>query len=484
MELVRLCTIHWQFLEEICPRCGRGSGPLAARSRPGYCSRCRAWLGHRDGGGSARKALSEAKLNYEAWTSRSIGELLAVGPQMEGVPLLDRLRRNLSAYIEAVSSGNLLAFGHMTGTSRAALRGWALGRHRPGLRSILSLCYQLRAPLVKLLQAEPVVDVGYLQDDRGVRHPHHRDQVRLALKQALSDAAAPALTEVARRLNYVTTRSLYEIDRECCKKITARYRAASRISQCEGQAAPQRVCAKAKTRQTLEDSLAQDHPVPVRQTATSLGYAETSTIRQQFPELCRAIGEKRAALKRGRLRDVESALRAALKEDPPPSLTELSKRLEYASPNPLRHNFPALYGALLARRVAYRAECKKKIHAYLLEILAGDSAPQVLEVCEKMGLSTCSAYARYPDLCHAIAAKRRQHEKVLLAQRQVLLRDEVFRAVSRLHDHGEYPSCDRVRAMLGAGALRDSKLLRQFLDEAKQKLNMPGPYPELEGIPR
>jgi hypothetical protein len=485
MELVRLCPNHCRFLEEICRRCQRSSGPLAAYSRPGYCSRCGDWLGRRHGGDSLRKQLSQPELDYEIWVARNIGELLAAGPQLEGVALLDRLRRNLSSYIEAVSRGNLLAFGHITATSRSVLRGWTSGKHRPELRSILRLCYQLRSPLVRLLQeAEGVDGVGHLQDNRGVRHLHRTDQVRLALKQALSDDSAPALTEVARRLNYVRTGWLYQIDRECCRKITARHRAASRISQGEGQTANQRICAKAKIRKKLEHSLAQERPVSVNHIAQSLGYVNGGPFRLEFPELCRAIGKKQAALKRGRLRDAERVLRVALEEDPPPSPPELSKRLEYASPNVLRHNFPELYATLLARRAAYQAECRRKIYAYLLGILARDSAPQVLEVCEKIRLSPSRAYVCYPELCHAIAAKHRQFEKALRVQRRARLRDEVFRVVSKLYEHGEYPSYSRVQATLNVDSLGDSRSIREFVQEAKQELNVRFPYSDSEGIPR
>jgi hypothetical protein len=177
-------------------------------------------------------------------------------------------------------------------------------------------------------------------------------------------------------------------------------------------------------------------------------------------------------------------LRAALEKDPPPSATELSKRLEYSSPNVLRHNFLDLYGALLARGAAYQAECRNKIHAYLLETLAGDSAPQVLEVSEKIGLSPSRAYACYSELCHAIAAKHRHHEKALLAQRRALLRDEVFRVVARLHEHREYPSYSRVQAALKVDSLGDLRSIREFVQEAKQELNARFPYSDSEGVPR
>ena len=118
------------------------------------------------------------------------------------------------------------------------------------------------------------------------------------------------------------------------------------------------------------------------------------------------------------------------------------------------------------------------------ETLARDSAPQVLEVCEKIGLSPSRAYVCYPELCHAIAAKHRRHEKALFAQRRARLRDEVFRVVARLHEHREYPSYSRVQAALNVDSLGDSRSIREFVQQAKQELNVRFPYSDSEGIPR
>ena len=486
LDLVRICPIHLQFLEQICPRCGRTSGPLTTYSQPGYCSRCRAWLGRRGDRGSVKKTLSHADLEYELWVGRNVGELFAAGPQLEGVLLLERLRRNLCRYVEAASKGNLLAFGHMTGVSRSALRGWISGSHRPALRSILELCYRLRSPLVKLLQETvSVVDAGHLRDDRGVRSPHRADEVRSALNQALSDDSAPSVTQVARRLGYVSEGRIYEIDRECCKKIVARHRAASRIAHVKGRRANAPISPKDTIRKRLEDSLAQEHPVSVRQIARSLGYANAAPIRQGFPELCRAIGKKRALLERGRLRNAERILRAALKEDPPPSQQELVRRSGFSAYAVFRRNFREMYDAAIARRAAFRVEHREKMRAHLLEILRGDSAPKVLEVCREMGISGSRAYHWYPDLCRAIAAKRRQHERARLPERRALLRTEVFQIVSRLSARGEYPSRSRVQKILGGYFSSNwSRLIKQFLDEARQELNIPFARCQLEGIPR
>jgi len=91
-----------------------------------------------------------------------------------------------------------------------------------------------------------------------------------------------------------------------------------------------------------------------------------------------------------------------------------------------------------------------------------------------------SAYVCYPELCHAIAAKHRQFEKALRVPRRARLRDEVFRVVSKLYEHGEYPSYSRVQATLNVDSLGDSRSIREFVQEAKQELNVRFPYSDSE----
>jgi hypothetical protein len=46
-QTVTACPVHQKPLESICPCCGRTQYMFSSKSRPGYCSRCRYWLGRR-----------------------------------------------------------------------------------------------------------------------------------------------------------------------------------------------------------------------------------------------------------------------------------------------------------------------------------------------------------------------------------------------------------------------------------------------------
>ena len=81
--IVKVCPLHREPLEEVCPHCRRRSGPLAAHTRPGYCSRCGGWLG--SAGGPTEKSMSESDLEREIWIAKSIGDLLAAAPRAEGI---------------------------------------------------------------------------------------------------------------------------------------------------------------------------------------------------------------------------------------------------------------------------------------------------------------------------------------------------------------------------------------------------------------
>ena len=45
VQSVEICPEHRQPLDTVCHSCGRRQYVFSSRSRPGYCSRCRCWLG-------------------------------------------------------------------------------------------------------------------------------------------------------------------------------------------------------------------------------------------------------------------------------------------------------------------------------------------------------------------------------------------------------------------------------------------------------
>ncbi len=123
-------------------------------------------------------------------------------------------------------------------------------------------------------------------------------------------------------------------------------------------------------KRTLEDSLARECPVSVPDIAAQHGYANAGWIRLEFPDLCRAIGQKIAQRRKAEIDGKGEILKAALEEDPPPTAGQMAGRLGFACPGVLRRNFPALYQALLGQRMAYEADQRKKLHSGLISALA------------------------------------------------------------------------------------------------------------------
>ncbi len=470
--IVKVCPLHREPLEEVCPHCRRRSGPLAAHTRPGYCSRCGGWLG--SAGGSTEKSMSESDFKREVWIAKSIGDLLAAAPRLKGTPLREHLGANLSACIESATFGNLLAFADITRTSRGALRYWVSGRHRPQIGALLQMCYQIGVPVTQLLgdPAATDFDIAPLRNDRGIQSRRRGAEVRLALDRALAEEPPPSVSELARRLHFARSERLYQIDRARSKMLSARHREAMRALQPK-PSRPPRKCERPQMKRVLEDSLARECPVSVSKIAAQNGYANPGCIRLEFPDLCRAIGQKIAQRKKTEMNGKGEILKAALEEDPPLTAEQMAERLGFGCPGVLRRNFPAQYQALLGKRMAYEEAQRKQLRSDLISALAENPAPTVPAVCQRLGISTSRVYCLHGDLARAIAARHLRERAESMERRRELLRREVSAIVKNMLDRGERPIRARVQKMLSANSLKAWKTLGRFLNEAMGNLVIP-----------
>jgi hypothetical protein len=155
------------------------------------------------------------------------------------------------------------------------------------------------------------------------------------LKAALRERDSPSLSELSKRLGYKRHTRLYQVDRSLCRRITAKHRACRRTHWWKKPGA-KRICEIDAIQSALEQSLAQDPPVPTRRIAARLGYANGGFIHKKFPDLCRAIAEELENCKKRRLDELRQAVNAARLEDPPPTLHNLSRRLGFQNSSALR----------------------------------------------------------------------------------------------------------------------------------------------------
>jgi hypothetical protein len=219
-------------------------------------------------------------------------------------------------------------------------------------------------------------------------------------------------------------------------------------------------------KRALEDSLARECPVSVREIAAQNGYANAGCIRLEFPDLCRAVGRKVAHLKRAEIDGKGEILKAALEEDLPLTVEEMAERLGFGCPGVLRRNFPAQYQALLGKRMAYEEAQRKQLRSDLIAAQAENPAPTVPAVCQRLGISTSRVYWLHGDLARAIAARHLRERAESMERRRDLLRHEVFAIVKNMLARGERPIQARVQKMLSADSLREWKTLGRFLNEA------------------
>lgn len=174
-------------------------------------------------------------------------------------------------------------------------------------------------------------------------------------------------------------------------------------------------------------------------------------LKRWFPELCAAIIAKHREFYRKRINIVnaENILRIALKESPPPSLKQLMKRIGCKNTGTLHDHFPDLTKALMERynKYWYKQVDWKYIELRMREALKENPPPSLKEVARRLNLGD-PPYHKFYDLCKAISSKYISYIKSKSAKRRELLRQGIQEAVTKIVEKGLHPSRIRVNQML------------------------------------
>lgn len=466
LRMVEVCARHGCLLEDTCPDCGKQFGPLDARARAGYCSRCGYWFGLP---ASSRQQLSqERSYDDELWLATAIGDVLASMPDLEEDYLWDILRENITTVIKQAANGNQRVFSDLIKLPDSAVCGWVAGAHRPRPDQLFRICRQLRVPVAELLRRSgtwtipaEIAAAGIVAGRRGVWRDDP-ETLKAALLKAVEEHPPPSLALVAYRLNYKTCAPLQRLDAKTCRQITLRNLTFRRRLRDGEKGTPEQI------ENRLKESLALERPIPVARIAAEFGYQTTCVLNAQFPDLCKAIARKELRNREARRAQIRAGLITAISEEPPPAVGAAAKRFG-CSHAYVKQYFPNLWMQLVEARKSWGLKQRQAIQCRVENAITKMPGRSVPEICRATGVRQMFLYRHFPALYKRIAADFIARRDALREQKRAALRGDVSKAVTELMHRGSHPTVNNVAPFLSAEAGRDWKRIQQEIDRAIRK---------------
>lgn len=359
------CHIHELPLVEKCPHCNKKLKVLSGKSRPGFCSACRYWLGSNlvkfD---EFRNFRDDEEKKKEIWKVIRAGEFLSETPfsfaGLNGIENNERyFPQNLLRQIAMLSHGSINDFSHKIGIWHVTVRRLLAGEVLPTIEIILKLSVLLKIPAVELFDSS---DSGGIQNKAQASSQNQLSKEELPdrLKIFLEEHPPLSANEVSRRMGWTTTRLQRHFPTEY-RIIVDQY--LSYVKQ--------------KIPDLTEDGIesvliksSREKPPPSLQSVfrkigcTNTGYR----YYQKFPKLCRKIADryKKSKLKKFDAARAAKIMRAALEENPPPSFSEVARRIDCTREN-LRKKLSDLSADLNRRYKNYLFVSREENLNYLQE---------------------------------------------------------------------------------------------------------------------
>lgn len=277
--------------------------------------------------------------------------------------------------------------------------------------------------------------------------------------------------ELSRSLGYKRPERLYQVDPILCHRITQKHRNGSRTHWWRLRGA-KRICDSDKLRALLEESVAQDPPTPVRRIAKGLGYLNSGFIQRKFPDLCRAIVQKRKRWEHRKLDEARQAVKNACLEEPPPTLTDLGRRLAVNHSSSLRLRFPDEVKQLQGARETYGRLETAKFRGELLQILDEEPAPSLTHIARRLDKSQSYLREKYPDVCQAIGKRYLQDQSKRTHLRRDLLNKEVYKIVRDLRAQGQNPTHTTIGRLLSKESIKDWSARQKAIKAARRSLGL------------
>jgi hypothetical protein len=418
IKIITVCLKHNERLCEICPKCMRQLSFLDSYYVPGYCSQCHAWLGAANKAYlnlKSFKGVEQTELCRQAQLALPVSELLSCSPKIKSIPTPESFIANLADAIAKKASHNINFFADLVGVWSGSIRRLLMWETKLRLEVLCQLCSRLNAtPLELLLDGGNSIafrdrHLLFERDIPVVKEASPWEEVEGMLRLALKESPPPSMEAVARQMGY--------------------------------------------------------HP---------------RKVKNHYPELCQQLIDRYREHQRNKRppqKKIISALKAALQEEPPPSLQRVFRRLGCKDTGYYYYvNYEDLCFAVAKRYKAYRNKPfnKGKDHKRLKAALNEEPPPSFSEVARRLDHKRDFVRRKFPELSKMIASRYLHYTKVLRKEKAERLRREIRKAIPQLSASGLNASEARVRALIKQtlpNLGRDS-LFKQALREVKVEFGL------------
>ncbi|MBD2230974.1 TniQ family protein [Phormidium tenue] len=292
LDVLKLCSKHKIPLSNVCPHCQKTNRPLSWHSRPGFCSKCREWLG------ASAYISTSLELRPKAVESeeqlhciKCVNDLFCIPPDQFTDKIRFFIANHLCHFVEGVSSGKFSYLAQVLGTSITQVERWRKGHSTPTLGSMINICYKLKIDFPTLFET---VDTEAIEKNYRVvetqKHANKKSTIHVSsrrvtqkqklatsvLKMALLENPPPSVNDIAARLKYRTSSILYHYDSETCKEIAKKHKEFLNEKQSE------------HIREILERALNEYPPKPLEDVASESGI-DSHTLKSYEKKLCRQV---------------------------------------------------------------------------------------------------------------------------------------------------------------------------------------------------
>jgi transcriptional regulator with XRE-family HTH domain len=203
----KVCPRHRIPLRTDCPACGQKFHPMVARSRPGFCHRCRRWLGS----SISKPAFTPSECEADHEIAQTISDFLRDGPTALQSVKRSLFPENIDTLVKCLFEENLQALVRYLGINRSSIIAWKTGVQRPTLLSLAEVSHRFKVSPVALLSRELRPEEFTLQACSSNRLVPKRfptppksdlEQMRKVLEEAVNDDSVqcPSLSKLAARL--------------------------------------------------------------------------------------------------------------------------------------------------------------------------------------------------------------------------------------------------------------------------------------------